>query len=864
MDEQSAILVRTKLNAPAINLKIIKRAKVLQKFEQSADYKLTLITAPAGSGKTTAAVSYLAEAALPFAWFSVDESDNDPVRFWRYLLAAFRGIGNFGRDFWEIPVQQELISSNIQADLFLDKLYTLPGKTVMVLDDYHLVDNEMIQNSLAYFLKYLPSHLRMIILSRKEPEIKLSRELLSGHVYKLGVRDLTFNCREAAEFFTVKGYPLTPDEVFTIWDYTEGWAAGLVMAALSMDEEGDAHTTISRFSGKNRHIDQLFQDEVFDRWSDQVKEFLVRIAFLDKFCGPLCQAVTGLADSREYIRKLAQSNSFIFHLDHENEWFRFHHLFGEFLRQRLEMADLSFRRELYRKAGGWYRENGLMREAILAFIKADAYEQAFPLMAKICLSMAQDNEYAVWLEWFGSIPPEYYESEVRAYTACSLFLAMENRIPDAKSWVDKAQSCFDRIKEGLERGEKDFLEANVIMAKANLAIREMNIERVSYYFKQVGRLKLYRPIAVGEMNSGEASLLKTAYGFRGRLKKVDELGALLSPELPRLIGNFSAYLTVGLAECHYERNNLQTASQVLNQGMENIIELGNPGVIVPCVITLARIKRAEGDLEGALRTIAMGRQKLAGKSKPFWNYFLDVFTANLYIDRRDPDAAAEWLNTDRIGIFDNLSGTREYEYLTFTRYLNLTGKYDDALLLLGRLDSFAQKEDRLGSRIEILCRTAISYQLKGDPVKAMAALDQALALGMEEGYVRTFTDQLEPMAVLLAQYEKRRKKPEADARSRYAKKLLRLVRKNIRDFRAKFPAAPDILLRPDLDVPRLSVRESRVLRLLAAKRSNLEIAAELCISVRTVKYYNSQIFEKLKVDNRTEAVIRAWEIGILE
>jgi LuxR family maltose regulon positive regulatory protein len=864
MNEQSSILIRTKVNAPTINPKIIKREKLLQRLQQSTDYKLTMITAPAGFGKTTAAVSYLMESAIPFAWLGVDESDNDPLRFWRYLIAAFGGLGNFGPNFWEIPVQQELISSNIQVDMLLDKLYTLPGETVLVLDDYHMIANEMIQNSLAYLLKYLPSHCRMIILSRKEPELKLSREWAGGKVLKIGAQDLSFDGREVTQFFKVKGYHLTPDEVAAVLNYTEGWAAGLVMAALSIEEDGDATATVSRFSGKNRHVERLFQDEVFDRWLDETKNFLVWIAFLDKFSGPLCQAVTGLVESSEYLKTLAEGNSFIFHLDQENEWFRFHHLFGEFLRRRLEREDPALRRELYRKAGGWYRDNGLIREAIEVFIKAGAYERAYPLMLQIGANMARDGDYAAWMEWFTHIPPEYYEREVGIYITCSTFLSMETRMSEAESWADKAESCFNRIEDKLDQNEKDFLKAKIILAKANLAILEMNIERVSYYFQQAGSLKLNRPITVGEMNSRETSILKTAYGFKGRLEKFEELRVIWADELPWLTGNIAAYLTVGLAECHYERNNLQAAHNTLTQGMESIFELGNPGVIVPCLFALARLKRAAGDIESAMQTIAWGRKKLTGRSKTFWNYLLDVFTANLYIDRNDGAAAAEWLNTDRIGVFDDLSSPREYEYLTFTRYLNLTGRHDDALLLLGRLDKFAQKEDRLGSRIEILCQIAIGYQLKGDSANAMAALDQALTLGMENDYVRTFLDLLEPMAELLANYRNWKKKLGPDARYDYAKKLFRLIRENIRIFRANPQSAEVNQPQTDQAKPQLSVREYRVLRLLAAERSNQEIAAELCISVRTVKHYNSQIFEKLGVDNRRKAVKVALETGTLE
>lgn len=827
-------------------------------------HKLTLITAPAGSGKTTAAVSYLTETGIPYVWLSVDERDNDPVRFWRYLLAAFRGIGNYRETFWEIPVQHELIVSNILAEMLLDKLYTLPGETVLVLDDYHLITNDIIQNSLVYLLRYLPSHFRMMILSRKEPEIMLSREYVNSMVLKLGVRDLSFDRLEVAELFRVKGYSLNNDEVSAILDYTEGWAAGLVMAALSMEEEGNVQATVSRLTGKNRHVERLFQDVVFDRWPEEIKDFLVRIAFLDKFSGPLCQAVTDRMDSLEILKTLAEHNSFIFRLDHEDEWFRFHHLFSEFLQQRLEMRDGAFRRELYYRAAEWYRENGLVREAIEAFIKAGAHQQAYPLLMRICQSIAQDGEYNTWLEWFSTIPFKYYESEVRAHTVCSVFLAMENRIAEAKSWADKARSCFNRIQAGLDKDEKDLLEATVIVTKANVANLEMDKERVSYYLKQVGRFKLYRPILVGEMNSGEVSILKTAYGFRGRLTTFEELSALWVPELPRLIGDFSAYVTVGLAEFHYERDDLQTADHVLNQGMESIIQLGYPGAIVPCVIALAKIKRAKGDLEGAMQIVGMGRQRLTGRNKPFWNYVLDVFTANLYIDRHDADAAAEWLNTDRIDLFDNLSLVREYEYLIFARYLNLINRCDDALLILSRLDHFAERNERLGSRIEILCQIAIAYQTKGDPVNAMAALDQALAIGMEEGYVRTFLDLLEPMVELLDKYRNWKKRSGMDARYNYAKKLFRLIQENIRRVRAKLPEDDGVSLVTELGVQRLSPREYRVLRLLAAERSNQEIADELCISVRTVKHYNSQIFEKLGVDNRRKAVKRAWESGILE
>jgi LuxR family maltose regulon positive regulatory protein len=705
-----------------------------------------------------------------------------------------------------------------------------------------------------------------VILSRTEPKLNVMREWTGAQVGKINIRDLSFDYGEVAAFFQAKGYQLTAAEIATVRDYTEGWAAGLVLTAFSMAEEGDPQATISRFSGKNRHVGQLFQAEVFDRWPDEIQDFLVRIAFLDKFCGSLCEAVTGRAASKKLLNKLAESNSFIFHLDQENEWFRFHHLFSDFLRQRLEREQLTIRRELYRKAGEWYQNNGLMPEACKMFAKAGAYEQAFPLILNqdLYLSMAQNGDYSDWLDLMNSIPPEYHQRDVRACTWYSWLLSMENRMDEAKLWADRAQSYFDRIKDGLDATEKSFMEVLVLVTKVSLAILDMDLEQVRRYFEQIRQIKLSGQIIVGEMNSEEVSILKTVYGFKGRLKKVDELAALLNHELPRIIGDFAVYLPVGLAESHYERNNLKTAFQILNQCMESVVVLGNSGAIVPCVIILARLKRAKGDFEGAMRTIAMGRQKLAGKSKALWNYFLDLFIANLYIDRHDALAAAEWLNIDHLGVFDGLSRSREYEHLTFTRYLNLIGRSDEALTLLVRMDQFARNEGRLGSRIEILCQTAISHQLQNDWASAMAALDEALKLGMEDGYVRTFIDQSEPMAELLNEYKKWKKKLGTDARYEYAKKLSRLNREQVRVFRTKLEAGDGVPPHPDLITERLSVREYRVLRLLAAGRSNQEIAAELGITLRTVKHHNTQIFAKLGVNSRLQAVKKAWEFGALE
>lgn len=864
MDIGNNMIIKTKLCVPAISRNIVNRGNIVKKLKNIFDYKITLITAPAGFGKTTTAASFLSASGIPYAWFSIDEGDNDPVRFWRYIMAAVEGISNsFSNSSVEIPVNRELALSNIFVGLFIDKLYSIPGNIVLVLDDFHLIHNELVQRSLAYFIKYMPSNFRIILLSRTEPAGELLGINATGQVLRLGVGELSFDFEETGNYFKQQGFELTPEEVAIIKDYTEGWAAGLVVISFAMEESKDVHETIKRFSGSNCRVDSYLRDEVFNQWPTEIKDFLICISILDKFTGSLCQAVTGNPDSAEILIGLAAGNSFIFHLDQDNEWFRYHHLFAEFLQNRLAREGQALLKQLHRQAGDWYQENGFMREAIISFLKAGVYEKAFPLLLDIYLSMVQQSEFSTWLDWMSSVPEEYYEREVRACTGCSWVLSMENRLEEAEVWADKAQASFDRIKDELNQSEKEFLAANVSMTKGNIGIHQMNPSQVAYYFQEADTFEVYQHIVIGEMNSGEPNLLKTAYGFKGRMKKADEAYGSVIEDLPRLIGNFSAYFTLVMAECHYERNNLESAYKIMIQSIENVLELSNSGVIVPYFITLARIKRAKGDMEGAFEAIVEGKKKLRVKSKAFWNYYFDVFTAGLYIDLQNAREVEKWLDTRRISIFDSLSCSREFEYLVFARYLNLVGRYEDALLLLNRLEAYAQKESRLGSRIEMLCLTAESYNLKGDTANAMLALDKALELGLEDGYTRTFVDQLEPMVELLIQYRNWKKKSGIDSKYHYARGLFRLTLENIQVLRKNVLLKGCISTGRVIDGGQLSSREYKVLQLLAAERSNKEIAAELCITVRTVKHHNSQIFEKLGVKNRMEAIKRAKELGLL-
>ncbi|WP_242849001.1 LuxR C-terminal-related transcriptional regulator [Syntrophomonas palmitatica] len=860
----SSMIIKTKFNVPAVNNKIVQRKNLTQKLQPITDYKLVLVTAPAGYGKTTAAAVSLWNTGVRHAWLSLDENDNDPVVFWRYLVAALGSALNNADAAMDIIVNKGLISSGLLAELLVNQLYGIPGHMLIILDDYHLIHDELIQKSMATFLKYLPNNITVIILSRTEPDYHLTGKHARGKVLKVGPADLSFTSEETAEFFIKRGLALQPDDISILQEYTEGWPAGLVVAALSIESSQDLDSAITQFSGRNRYIDSFIRDEIFNNWADEIKSFLIETSFLDKLCADLCYAVTGNEEAGQVLQSLAEGNSLVFHLDSENQWFRYHHLFKEFLADKLNEKGSDFLKDLYQKAGLWFKENEYWREAIEAFLKAGNYLEAFILLVdpNIYMEMAQNRELEEWCRLAASIPeglPEgFLKEKVQTYCAIAWHLSMENSLDDARGWIDKAQALVETIEDQNEK-EKGYLQAHVDMTRVSVSVVQLDINQVRYYSKQLLDTELYQPLLLGEINTGVPAMLDTVYGFKGRLNQIDQSWSYLMADLPRIVGDFSAYATIIMAECLYERNDLEAVYQTMLPGMESIIELNNPGAIVPCFIALARLKRAQGDMPGAFDTIAAGRGKLRGKNQAFWNYHFNIMTASFFIDLQEAASAEEWLDIGRISIYDSLSSYRELEYITLARYLSLQRQYDDALLLLNRLESFAARENHLAGQIRALSLLAVSHYSRGDLPNAMLAMEKALELGMEHGYTRTFIDQLEPMAELLTEYCRWKERTAEDEKHRYAITLSRLVREYIEKFRA---CNPNLLVK-DMMAEALSPREYKVLQLLAAERSNKEIAAELGITVRTVKYHNSRIFEKLTVNNRFEAIIKARETGML-
>lgn len=856
MDKAKTILVKTKLAVPKISNKIVERENVYKKLQQIPEYKLTLITAPAGYGKTTAAASWLVNSGLPCAWLSLDESDNDPVLFWRCLIAALAGLSDkTAANYFDAPVNREMISSNILAGLLINKLYSIAGQAALVVDDYHFIRDDVVKNSLTYLIKHLPAHVSMVILSRHEPDNNLDSMYARGQVMKIGNGDLAFNSDEVSDFFRRRGFSLTSDEASLMTASTEGWAAGLVVASLEMEEGCDSLATARRISGRHRHIDSFIDNEVFNQWTEEVKTFLIHTSFLDSFCASLCTAVTGLATSADIIKELLACNNFVIPLDQDYEWFKYHHLFAEFLQARLDKENPSLHQSLYSRAGTWLQNNSFLPEAVEAFIKAGEFDKVKLLAGELFTAMTFNGEFSRMRRWYSSIPEKYYQKDIRLCCGYSWALAMDNRMEAAEEWVDRAQLYFERIKDQLNDKEREHLTVQIAFARGDIAFRHLDVRELIRCYTEAYRAKLDEPVEVGELNDGQPSMLKTVYGFYGRLRDIDNLYRFMAArDLNTQVGPSSAYVTVSLAEYLYERNQLNEAYDTLARGMEAILVFNAPGAVVPSFITLAKIKRTGGEIHEAIDIIMEAKKKLHSKSRTYWEYILDLFIARLHLERHDTQNATEWMDLSHISIYNSLSAVREFEHLILARYLLLTGRKSEAVLLLNRLRAFAEKERRLGSEIEILCLLAVASYTNSEMSPALQVLDRALELGMEDGYVRTFIDEGQPIMELLSAYLQREPGHEAADKYGYAGKLLELFGEN--DLHRDDSTGRHV-------INSLTRKEYMVLQLISAARSNDEIARELGISVRTVKYHNANLYSKLGAKNRLEAVNRARESGLL-
>ncbi len=893
-------LVATKLHAPRLRQGLIGRRSLIDRLMRGGRARLTLISAPAGFGKTTLLTELVAgskEAGRALAWISLDRADNELVSFWANVVAALRtAVPGIGEPFLSLVQSGQEIGEPALATL-LNELGEASTDIDLVLDDYHAIDRPEIATGMTYLLDHLPPNVRLVIGTRSDPALPLSRLRARGELVELRAADLRFTPDEATAYLNdARGLNLTKENVATLLQRTEGWIAALQLAALSMERREDVTEFIASFAGNDRYIVDYLVDEVLQRQTDDVRRFLSRTCFLERLSGPLCDAVTGGSGGAAMLDSLERANLFVVPLDARREWYRYHHLFADVLQSHFLEDQRDEGPTLHRRASDWFDAHDAPADAIRHALAANDVERAADLIERTIPTLSRNRQESTFRAWLEELPDELVRRRpvlgigmVGALVTVGALDGIEDRLRDAENAVAAVNAgdltaVVDRSQLAAVPGAIELYRAALAQVHGDIpaviahAERSIDLAPPDEHFGRAGA-QGFLGIAYwtrGELDVAERAWIASREGLRRAGRIADVLGtsialANINVTLGRLRAaariledvlelGFSqrvaprgtADVLAGLGELHRLSGDFDLASQHLVKSEE----LGNYGGLVQHPyrwrVAMAHLRQAEGDYEGALDLLDEAERVLVGDFFPNVRP-IPAMRAGILIRVGRLAEASRWQTDVSVGAKDELTYLREFEHITLARLLVAEGRVDGpagGLALLDRLLEAAEGGGRMGSVIEISILQALALRQSGDAGSALRPLGRALELAAPEGFVAVFLEEGAPMAALLKAAAKQEISPA------YARSLLAAFETD--DSGRGSAARSADLLEP------LSDRELDVLRLLRSDLDGPAIARELGVSLNTVRTHTKNIYEKLDVNNRRAAVRRAEELDLLQ
>ena len=903
MQESSpAPLLATKLHQPRPRARLVPRSHLVERLQQGVAGALTLLSAPAGYGKTTLLAQWRASTRAPVAWLSLEPEDNEPTRFLTYLIAALQTLDpRLGTRAQALlgflqPAEPETVLSLLANDL----IDWQEEDFALVLDDYHVITVAPIHRALTHLVEHLPPQMHLIIATRSDPPLPLARLRAGGQLTELRAAEFCLGAAEAGAFLAeVMGLHLSPEEVTTLQSRTEGWIAGLQLAALSLQGRADIASALTAFSGTHRFVLDYLSEEVLSRQDASVQAFLLQTSVLERLSGPLCEAVTGQKESQALLEALERANLFVAALDDVRGWYRYHQLFADLLRSRLSQAMPTLVPELHRRASTWYEEQGLILDAVHHAVLAADLERVSRLLEEHRHSLALGGQARTVLALLDALPDELIKRNPGLCFSQALLLMLTGQLPEALTRLQVVEQAASRLTSRNEAQDLRYqvaalqayilfyqgdLESSVALAEQALdhlatcpvevqeAARVIAAHRVvlSGDVSRVGEQHLAR-LASGSASGSDASAMELILHLisillharllrlQGRLRQA----AAVYEQVEQRLGEHEGALVYpgacfGLGELCYEWNDLEAAERLLEQGRE---ALHGPlpleaSAIARGYATLARLHQARHNNTGALATVEeFVRLTETRQFAPAQLAAARAMHARLALMQGDLAAAVRWADASGFSDPDDPCYPREWQYLIFVRVRIAQGRLDptgpylaEALRLLEHLRADVERSVRLGSLLEILVLQSLAlFADSAQRRHALVALERALQLARQGEYIRLFVDEGQPMVTLLRQVYAHRIAPE------YVSTLLAA-------FGERAQAAPSHafpLVEP------LTERELAVLRLLVRGLSNAEIARELIITVGTVKRHVNSIYGKLGVKSRAQAVVRTQTLHLL-
>ncbi len=891
-------ILATKLYIPPPRSKIVPRPCLIERLNEglSSGRKLTLISASAGFGKTTLVSEWIAGCGQPVAWLSLDEGDNDPIRFISYLIAALQTIkAGLGDEL--LPAlhasQHQPIQIEMVLTALLNEISVIPGQFLLVLDDLHAVDSKPIDDALAFFVEHIPSQMHLVIATREDPSLPLARLRVRSQLTELRAADMQFTPAEATEFLNcVMGLNLSEGDIAALEARTEGWIAGLQLAALSVQGHAsrDAASFIKSFTGSHRFVLDYLIEEVLGQQSEKIQTFLLRTSILDRMCGSLCNAVLldPSTSGQEILEQLEHTNLFIVPLDNERRWYRYHHLFGDLLRQRLgQHNELS---EYHLRASKWYEANEDLAEAFHHALEAHDFERAARLAEAAWQGMERNFQTLAWLGWVKKLPDAaicsrpwlcvqigWAYSDVGELEPSETYLQNAEQAVVGKTDQEEFKSIpgtIALIRAGNAQIDGDLAETvryaelsvqlapeNDSLTRAQAAITlgftrwatgnvEASLQAMQTWVEDMQKLgnQMYvlasafvvadMQVILGRLGDAEKTLRQT-------IQKAEAFGQEAEA--------VTAHQHLGLAMIAHERGD----DIVATQRLQTAAELGQRSTLIDWIhrwnLAQARLKESDGEFDSALQCLDDAQRGYVKNPIPIMQP-IAAHKARLYLKQGRLDKAQAWVRERSLSVTDEANYLGEYEHLTLARTHLTEHSFEGVDNLLERLLALAEIQKRVGSMIEILLTHALVFQAQGDQPQAFAALERALTLTEPEGYIRVYVDEGEAMRLLLSDLKV---KPRAHPLHEYVDRILNF-----------FPQSAEAISQSKIVNPKskiadpLSEREMEVLRLLRSELSGPEIAQRLIVSLNTLRTHTKNIFNKLGVSNRRSAIRRAEELDL--
>ena len=900
----SAPLLTTKLYVPPTRPERVPRPRLIRRLDEGlrTGHRLTLVSAPAGFGKTTLLSDWIGQHERPVAWLSLDDQDNELSRFWTYLVAAVQRVhADLGQDTLHLLQAAQPPPAQVMLNPLLNEIAALAETPpvldiILILDDYQLISTPQVHEGIAFLLEHQPHNLHLVISTRVDPPLPVFRLRARGHLAELRTDDLRFTPSEAVTFLnTVMGLDLTPADVEVLETRTEGWIVGLQLAALSLQGRTDAHQFIAAFSGGHHYVLEYLTEEVVRRQPESVRRFLMETSVLHRLCGSLCDALTGESDGNDMLADLQRRNLFLAPLDDEHRWYRYHHLFADLLGNLLRKERPPERiRELHIRATKWHERNGNLDDAIQHALQALDFERAASLIEQAAQSVIAHGRLTTFLRWLEALPEHLLRARprLRLFQGWALSLsgqidAAEQLLQDAKATLQSPSPSADN--EAL-RGQLAALLTGIATQREEMAtVIQVAQEALAYLPEEdrISRARVYmalgtayayednpeqaaqtwqqaRDLALGAGNPFLATaaielLAGTQIYHQGRLRaaaqslqQVLDLGTTPEGRCLPFTGTSHALL----AEIQLEWNDLDAAEGYLETGIRLLRQGGIGYSLIHTFCAKARLERARNDAEGVVQALQTAEQAL--EAAPLWHMVLHLASCQvrLRLWLGDVEMAARWAEGDpatlkrevpeRLPIF-----LRELQQILLARVHLARQEPEQALATLAGLEEQAQAAGRLAQAIEIGLLKALAWQAQAESAAALESFARSLSWAEPEGYVRLFLEAGSGLVPLLRQAALHGIKPN------YAKKLLDA-------FGAEEPAGVPTSQPPGTQplAEPLTERELDVLHLICSGLSNREIAERLTVTLNTVKKHSSHIYGKLGVSSRAQAIVRAQDLKL--